>query len=322
MGAEAAPPAGVLAVDFGGTDCKLVRWSAAGEAWACDPPWVEPPSTWTDPGRWQTELRRLISEALAASPGPVRALGLSFPDRIDGDRIVGDPTTKTAGLRRARPHDWKPAFDAEVGGLLGELCAWLGCPGVIVNDGVAAAAAAAASVEGPCLVLSLGTSLAAGWIGPDSAVYDDPPAASRLRIRPDAEGPPGAPAGEAGLARYGATQLGLLARLPASGEAPRDRVRAILEEADEPVHAALIEAMGADLALTVRHILPALPAPTRRVAVLGRLVRESRAILTFARRHAPEFDWLGPEVVRVPGGLDPAHYGQAWGVARLAAARA
>lgn len=264
----------------------------------------------------------MIAAALAASPGPVRALGLSFPDRVNGDRIVGDPTTKTAALRRARPHDWKPAFDAEVGGLLGALCAGLGCPGVVVNDGVAAAAAVAASLDGPALVLSLGTSLAGGWIGPDSAVYDDPPAASRLRIRPDAEGPAGAPEGEAGLARYGATQFGLLARLPASHEAPRDRVRAILEHAEDPVHAALIDALGADLALTARRILPDLPAPTRRVAVLGRLVRESRAILASARRHAPEIDWLGPEVVRVPGGLDPAHYGQAWGVALLAAARA
>ena len=123
----------------------------------------------------------LIREAAEASEarlgGAVNVLdgvGLSFPDIVIGDRILGGETPKTDGMRRST----RPEYEAEFAKLSGirdallELCR----PGGtvhITNDGNMAAftaamelahSADAASLSDGVIAHSLGTDLGTGWL--------------------------------------------------------------------------------------------------------------------------------------------------------------
>lgn len=102
------------------------------------------------------------------------AVGVSFPDIVLHDRIVGGETPKTDGLRRNAALDYEAEF-AKLGALRQTLLAL--CRGEgrcrIVNDGSMAALTTAvelacggeeASVEQGVIAHSLGTDLGTGWL--------------------------------------------------------------------------------------------------------------------------------------------------------------
>ena len=108
------------------------------------------------------------------------AVGISFPDIVIQNRILGGETPKTDGLRRC----FGPGYDREFAklGRLGEVLQPLCRPGAdirVLNDGSMAAFTAAmelAAGEGApslrdgLIAHSLGTDLGTGWLLPDGSV--------------------------------------------------------------------------------------------------------------------------------------------------------
>ncbi len=112
--------------------------------------------------------------ALGAGIDVLDGIGLSFPDIVIDDRIVGGETPKTEGMRRNSKVDYETAF-ARIGGLKEELAALCRAGGRVrlTNDGNMAAFTAAMELahSGEALLLregvvahSLGTDLGTGWL--------------------------------------------------------------------------------------------------------------------------------------------------------------
>ena len=107
-------------------------------------------------------------------------VGLSFPDIVIGDRILGGETPKTDGMRRNTSVDYETAF-ARISDLKNELLA-LCKPGGrvrITNDGNMAAFTAgvelahsedAAQLAEGVIAHSLGTDLGTGWVRADGTI--------------------------------------------------------------------------------------------------------------------------------------------------------
>ena len=169
-------------MDVGGTDVKLAVSRDGRLLYTREYDW--------DPSRSPTAegvlapLLRLLDEALAAVGGEkFDAIGLSFPDVVIRDRILGGETPKTRGLRDNPALDYEREFQ-KLGGLKDRLLD--GCvPGGrvrITNDGNMAAFAAAmelscggeADLEGGVLAHTLGTDLGSGWLLPDGRVPELP----------------------------------------------------------------------------------------------------------------------------------------------------
>lgn len=169
-------------MDVGGTDVKLAV-SCRGELlYTREFDW--------DPSRSPTAegiiapLLELLDEALAATGGEsFDAIGLSFPDVVIRDRILGGETPKTRGLRDNPALDYESEFQ-KLGGLKDRLLDFC-VPGGrvrITNDGNMAAFAAAMelscggelNLEGGVLAHSLGTDLGSGWLLPDGRVPELP----------------------------------------------------------------------------------------------------------------------------------------------------
>ena len=111
------------------------------------------------------------------------AVGLSFPDVVLHDRIVGGETPKTDGVRRTAV-DYEAEFEklGELSKQLQSLCRAPGFVGV-VNDGSMAAFTAAvelacrgadASVSHGIIAHSLGTDLGTGWVDAQGQVLPMP----------------------------------------------------------------------------------------------------------------------------------------------------
>ncbi len=106
-------------------------------------------------------------------------VGLSFPDIVINDRIVGGETPKTAGMRANPALDYETAF-AELGGLKEPLLALCRADGRVrlANDGNMAAYTAAAELafsgteemDGGVVAHTLGTDLGTGWLLPDGSI--------------------------------------------------------------------------------------------------------------------------------------------------------
>lgn len=120
------------------------------------------------------------AEKLCAEPPCFEGIGLSFPDIIINNRIVGGETPKTIGIRNNPDVDYEDEF-RRLGGLiprLGELCRdGDGC--VSMNDGSMTAYSAA--VELVCsgaqedisrgiVAIANGTDLGMGWLMPDGSI--------------------------------------------------------------------------------------------------------------------------------------------------------
>ncbi|MBR4473892.1 MAG: hypothetical protein IKS55_09670 [Oscillospiraceae bacterium] len=173
-------------VDIGGTDIKLAlsvkgRLVCLGE-YDWNPAACTSAEEILNPVYEQIDLLRRSAEKLCSPGEPLlfNAIGISFPDIVIEDRILGGETPKTDGLRRRFGADYDREF-AKIGRLderLRPLCR----PGAeirILNDGNMAAFTAAmelaADAEPPSLrngliAHSLGTDLGTGWLLPDGSV--------------------------------------------------------------------------------------------------------------------------------------------------------
>ncbi len=123
-----------------------------------------------------------MERAAGADLRPLDAIGLSFPDVVIQNRIVGGETPKTQGLRSHPELDYEAQF-AKITGLNEALAAFVrpGGPVLCVNDGPMAAftaaveqGAAGADLSKGFFVHTLGTDLGSGWARPDGSIPDIP----------------------------------------------------------------------------------------------------------------------------------------------------
>ena len=129
-------------------------------------------------------LDELMARAVAQSPAlPIDVLGISFPDVVIRDRIVGGETPKTKGMRENPAVDYEAAF-AQLGGLprrLLPLCRE-GAAVHMTNDGHIAAFTAAAELAwegapdfgGGIIAHALGTDFGMGFLAPDGSIPEMP----------------------------------------------------------------------------------------------------------------------------------------------------
>ena len=107
-------------------------------------------------------------------------IGLSFPDVVINDRILGGETPKTKGMRENKALDYEMEFAklASVSESMGRYC-MDGIKVRIINDGPMAAFSAAAELaqdgdaqlgESGVIAHSLGTDLGSGWIKADGEI--------------------------------------------------------------------------------------------------------------------------------------------------------
>ena len=123
---------------------------------------------------------REAKEQIESAGGCPDAIGLSFPDVVIGDMIVGGETPKTNGIRENAALDYEAEF-AKFRTLKAELLA-LCSPGGsvrIANDGNMAAFTAAMElavggradeIKNGVLAHSLGTDLGTGWLCADGTI--------------------------------------------------------------------------------------------------------------------------------------------------------
>lgn len=122
-----------------------------------------------------------MERAAGADLRPFDAIGLSFPDVVIQNRIVGGETPKTQGLRDNPALDYEAQF-AQITGLNEALSAFTNRgPVLCVNDGPMAAftaaveqGAAGADLSKGFFAHSLGTDLGTGWVRPDGSIPDIP----------------------------------------------------------------------------------------------------------------------------------------------------
>jgi hypothetical protein len=112
--------------------------------------------------------------------GNLDGIGLSFPDIVIGDRILGGETPKTDGMRRNRALDYEAEFK-KLSGLRDELLGLCRDGGRvrITNDGNMAAFTAAmelahgadsAALKDGVIAHSLGTDLGTGWLTAEGTI--------------------------------------------------------------------------------------------------------------------------------------------------------
>lgn len=122
-----------------------------------------------------------MERAAGADLRPFDAIGLSFPDVVIQNRIVGGETPKTQGMRGNSALDYEEQF-AQITALNEALAAYTaGGPVLCVNDGPMAAftaaveqGAAGANLSRGFFAHSLGTDLGTGWVRPDGSIPDIP----------------------------------------------------------------------------------------------------------------------------------------------------
>lgn len=122
-----------------------------------------------------------MERAAGADLQPFDAIGLSFPDVVIQNRIVGGETPKTQGMRGNPALDYEEQF-TRITALNETLAACTaGGPVLCVNDGPMAAftaaveqGAAGADLSRGFFAHSLGTDLGTGWVRPDGSIPDIP----------------------------------------------------------------------------------------------------------------------------------------------------
>lgn len=171
-------------VDIGGTDVKLVltRDGQLLDVRVLDWNPAESPTAEGVIG----PIVDMISAAVAANaPGEkLDGLGVSFPDVVIRDRVVGGESPKTRGMRDNEALDYETEFTklTRLTDTLAPLCRE-GAPIRVTNDGHIAALTAAAELavsgraeEVSCGVIahSLGTDLGTGWLNADGSIPEIP----------------------------------------------------------------------------------------------------------------------------------------------------
>ena len=124
-------------------------------------------------------MAQAVAESLSV---PLDVLGVSFPDVVIRNRIVGGETYKTRGMRENAALDYEAQF-AKITDLCMLLQAYTVPGGVVMNtnDGPMAAftaaveqAAAGADVSKGFFAHTLGTELGTGWVRPDGSIPEIP----------------------------------------------------------------------------------------------------------------------------------------------------
>lgn len=170
-------------VDIGGTDIKLVLARDGQLTGIREYDW-NPASSPTAEGIIGP-IRALIREAIGEhAPGVLLdGLGISFPDVVIRNRIVGGETPKTQGMRR-HAFDYEAEFEniTALADRLAPLCV-PGAPIRVANDGHMAAFTAAMELahggrsrelERGVIAHSLGTDLGTGWLNADGSIPEAP----------------------------------------------------------------------------------------------------------------------------------------------------
>jgi len=178
---RAAEQGGIVGLDVGGSDVKLAAVLDGKLLYTEEYDW-NPAASPTAEGITGPilALLRKARAAMLRAGGKLNAVGLSFPDIVIDDRIVGGETPKTKGMRENTALDYETEF-GKIRELKREILA-LCAPGGrcrICNDGSMAAFTAAAelaaggedeAVAGGVIAHSLGTDLGTGWLLPDGTI--------------------------------------------------------------------------------------------------------------------------------------------------------
>ena len=179
--AEAAARGGLVGLDVGGSDIKLAAALDGRLLYTEEYDWN--PAASPDAEGLLAPMLALLDAAKArieAAGGTLTGVGVSFPDVVIRDRIVGGETPKTRGMRE------NPALDYETEFLrlrdLKDAVLARCAPGArcrICNDGSMAAFTAAmelaaagedALISDGVIAHSLGTDLGTGWLLPDGSI--------------------------------------------------------------------------------------------------------------------------------------------------------
>lgn len=168
----------LLGVDVGGTDIKFAV-SLDGKLLHCEElNWA--PASFANveqlTGPVMEAAERLMNEFGGGRKWD--GIGLSWPDAIIDNKIVGGETTKTKGLRENKDRDYEEQL-AKLTGLCGDLQKFVTDKGAVMccNDGPMAAftsavemAAAGEDVSKGFMAYSLGTELGTGWVRADGSI--------------------------------------------------------------------------------------------------------------------------------------------------------
>ena len=182
--AEAAGHGLICGVDVGGTDVKLILARDGRLVLTRELDW-DPSRSPTPEGIMGPILSLIRTSVDRAAPGALLdGLGVSFPDVVIRDRIVGGETPKTRGMRENAAADYETAFArlSALRDVLTPLCR-PGAPIHLTNDGHMAAFTAAMelahsdradAVSAGVLAHSLGTDLGTGWLLADGSIPELP----------------------------------------------------------------------------------------------------------------------------------------------------
>lgn len=170
-------------VDVGGTDIKLAL--SRDSELVCVRVLDWNPSRSTRAEEIIEPIADMIRQALTCVGGELLdGLGVSFPDVVIRDRIVGGETPKTRGMRENRGLDYETQL-RKLSALKKHLapCCKPGAPIRMTNDGHMAAFTAAMelasspnweAVEQGVIAHSLGTDLGTGWVEEDGSIPEIP----------------------------------------------------------------------------------------------------------------------------------------------------
>ena len=172
---------GLVGLDVGGSDIKLAAALDGRLLYTEEYDWN--PAASPDAAGLLKPMLSLLEESKArieAAGGALMGVGISFPDVVIRDRIVGGETPKTKGMRENPALDYETEF-AKLRDLKDAVLARC-APGArcrICNDGSMAAFTAAMELaaagedalicEG-VIAHSLGTDLGTGWLLPDGSI--------------------------------------------------------------------------------------------------------------------------------------------------------
>ena len=170
-----------VGVDIGGSDIKLAASVRGKLIWTKEYDW-NPASSPTAEGIIDPILT-LIDEAkelIRKQGGELDAVGISFPDIVIDDRIVGGETPKTKAMRENSSIDYEDEF-LKLRGIKQLVLPLCGPGGKVhlTNDGNMAAFTAAVELaaegneemlRGGVIAHSLGTDLGTGWLRADGTI--------------------------------------------------------------------------------------------------------------------------------------------------------
>ena len=189
--AEAAEGKNCLGLDIGGSDIKVALSRRGKLLYTKEIDWN--PAAYPTAEEIVNPILALVREACSRFHDEGESLdsvGISFPDVVIGDRIVGGETPKTMGMRNNPKIEYEAEF-LKLGGLRDAILAFLppGASVRIANDGNIAAFTAAmelavadappqtdgdgqftAALDEGVLAFTLGTDLGTGWLRQDGTI--------------------------------------------------------------------------------------------------------------------------------------------------------